>query len=136
MRDLYEKTITRNKLRSKLTEIDKIKSEITSLLDKLYEVEVSPSMRTMGMAQSLLRKDRLLTQVAEKMVLFQSKLDDKVLLNSLRRRLQQNRDRSTSPFLPNIYCRCMNSPSLSWSEVMDSLRTLEWKQLVPSHCLS
>ena len=64
MRDLYEKSITRNKITefkitelcSKLTEIDKIKSEITSLLDKLCEVDVSPSMGTMGNGPVTLEK--------------------------------------------------------------------------------
>lgn len=73
--------------------------------------------------QSLANKDRLLPTIAQKMVIFKQKLSDKVLLNGLRRRLKQNRSRSVSPFTPSedISCRCMNSSSLTWNEVVESL---------------
>ena len=102
LRDPYEKSIARNKLtqlRAKLTEIDKCKTGIASLLLKVATIKINPTLGTHIMAQSLLEKDCHLTLVAEKMVAFQHKLKDKVLLNGLRRRLVQKRDKQFSSLL-------------------------------------
>ena len=73
LRDPYEKTIARNKLTqlcAKLTEIDKCKAKIASLLLKVTTIKISSTLSTHIMAQSLLEKDHLLTLVAERMVPF------------------------------------------------------------------
>ena len=79
------------------------------------------------MAQSLLKKDHLLTRVGEKMVLFRGKLEKMVLFRGKLEKMVLFRgkleDKSTSPFNPleSISYRCMNSSSLSWCDVMESL---------------
>ena len=57
LRDPYEKSVARNKvtqLYAKLTEINKSKAEIASLLLKVTTIKINPTLGTHTMAQSLL----------------------------------------------------------------------------------
>ena len=61
LRDPYDKSIMRSKTTELRSKLDKIKGEVASLMDEVSKFEVSPSMGTHIMAQSLLKKDHLLT---------------------------------------------------------------------------
>ena len=120
LKRIYDGTITRQKvteLRSKLAEVDNIKNDVATLLQKVGSIFVSSSKGTHVMAQSLLQKDQLLMRCAELIVIFHGKLKDRDILNGLRRRLKQNKGKE----IEDITCRCMSTSLQSWSDAVEAL---------------
>ena len=114
-----KKQYTHSKQRERQTalrkDLEAIDADIAMVVDnvkKISELKLNPSLGLDSLAQTCVQKQKLLSQLAQSLLVLKSRVSSPELLNNLHRRLKQQKKIISNEYI----VKCLHTSNFTWEE--------------------